>query len=182
CPIDTRIIAATHRDLQVMVSEGRFREDLFYRLDVITIAVPALRQRRDDIPMLVDYFLRMFAARYSRDKRSVSRQGMNALMAHEWPGNVRQLENVLLNAWILSDATELAPEDFELPRGSAIPHRPLHGVAPPSGTTVQSREEREKDEILQALEANAWNRAQAAKDLGIPRRTFYRRLKKYDIQ
>jgi len=182
CPIDTRVIAATHRDLQVMVSEGSFREDLFYRLDVITIPVPALRQRRDDIPLLVDYFLRMFAARYSREKRSVSKQGMSALMGYEWPGNVRQLENVLLNAWILSDATELAAEDFELPRGSRIPSRPLPGVAPSSATSVQSREEREKDEIIQALEANAWNRAQAAKALGIPRRTFYRRLKKYDIQ
>ena len=182
-PVKTRVIAATHRNLSEMVQHGRFREDLFYRLNVIEIRVPALRERLEDVPLLVDHFLRIFAARYTRDRRTISREAQKRLTSFRWPGNVRQLENVLLNAWILSDAAELQPEDFALPEDS-----PLQGGAIQAAgrdaipATTSARSEREREKILQALAASNWNRAKAAEIIGMPRRTFYRRLGKYGIQ
>src|SRR5689334_1435057 len=117
--VDTRVIAATHRDLAAMVAASAFREDLYYRLHVIEVRVPPLRERLEDIPILLDHFLGIFAARYGRERRSVSRAALKRLSAFSWPGNVRQLENVLLNAWVLSDRPELEIEDFELPTGRA---------------------------------------------------------------
>ncbi len=189
-PVDTRVIAATHRDLVGMVEAGTFREDLFYRLNVILVRVPPLRERLDDIPILIDHFLGIFAARYSRERRSVSRSALKLLMGYRWPGNVRQLENVLLNAWVLSDAPELEPEDFEAldspqrghtktASGSAPPNR----EAPPSTpTSLDQHRNEERDRIVAALSSANWNRVKAAELIGMPRRTFYRRLKEYDIQ
>jgi transcriptional regulator with GAF, ATPase, and Fis domain len=183
--VDTRVVAATHRDLASMVQAGTFREDLFYRLDVIEIRVPPLRERLEDVPMLIDHFLRLFAARYNRDKRTVSRDALKMLMGYDWPGNVRQLENVLLNAWILSDAGELEPDDFELPVERLVPQR--DGTSSISETrarpgSVDAAKEQERERILEALQACNWNRAKAAKRIGMPRRTFYRRLKEFGIQ
>ncbi|MEM6789453.1 MAG: sigma 54-interacting transcriptional regulator [Myxococcota bacterium] len=204
--VGTRVIAATHRDLAEMVARGHFREDLYYRLNVIEVRVPALRERREDIPLLIDHFLGLFAARYQRERRTVSRDALRRLMEYGWPGNVRQLENILLNAWILSDGPEIEAEDFELPpegrrggrdTGGAAPGRggapSLGGVRghPPTGDESEVRplprnaddaQQQERDRILAALEATNWNRAKAAQRVGIPRRTFYRRLKKYGIQ
>lgn len=179
--VNTRVIAATHRHLADMVRSGAFREDLYYRLNVIELKVPALRERSEDVPMLIDHFLRRFAARYKRERRTVSRDALKMLMAHPWPGNVRQLENVLLNAWILSDAAELEPTDFELP--ADLPSKPM--AAEDSHTRPQSigmRRQVEKDRIIEALTSTNWNRAKAAELMAMPRRTFYRRLKKYGIQ
>jgi len=120
-PVDARVIAATNRGLEQMVQEGTFREDLFYRLHVIEVRVPSLRERTEDIPPLMDHFMTLFAARYRREKKSLSREALRRMVSFDWPGNVRQLEHVL------------------------------------------------------------WNRVQAAKLIGIPRRTFYRRLKEYGI-
>ena len=177
--VNTRVIAATHRNLDKMVADGSFREDLYYRLNVIELRVPALRERADDIPSLIDHFLRLFAVRYKRERRTVSREALKDLMAYRWPGYVRQLENVLLNAWILSDAAELAPMDFEFPQSVPV------AVDDESHTRPQSlaaRREVEKDKILEALTATNWNRAKAAELMEMPRRTFYRRLKKFGIQ
>ncbi len=182
-PIDTRLIAATHRDLSSMVEAGRFREDLFYRLHVIEVRVPPLRERLDDIPVLIDHFLGIFASRYGRDRRSVSRAALKHLSGFPWPGNVRQLENVLLNAWVLSDQPELEVDDFELPSG-----RPPRAPAPPEEparhleTSLDVHRKGERERILAALARCNWNRVKAAKLVGLPRRTFYRRLKEYGIQ
>jgi transcriptional regulator with GAF, ATPase, and Fis domain len=198
-PIDVRVIAASHRDLSQMIAAGTFREDLYYRLRVVELRVPALRERPEDIPALIDHFLGIFAARYRRDKGSVSREALRALAGYAWPGNVRQLQNVLLNAWVLSDKPELEIPDFDLPLGSrriSETHAP-----PPSSQSARPSSERssetrttgrktsladhraqEKSRILQALEASSWNRVRAAQILDMPRRTFYRRLKEYDIQ
>jgi serine/threonine-protein kinase PknK len=182
-PVDTRVIAATHRDLGRMVAAGTFREDLFYRLNVISIRVPSLRERLDDIPLLVDHFLGIFAARYGRDRRSVSREAQRLLVSHPWPGNVRQLENCLLNAWVLSDAPELEPEDFDLPDPSLrAPSARLDEQAPTSETSLAEHKSRERERILAALADCNWNRVKAAELVGLPRRTFYRRLKEYGIQ
>ncbi|WP_235879911.1 sigma 54-interacting transcriptional regulator [Polyangium aurulentum] len=190
-PVDTRVVAATHRDLASMVKTERFREDLYYRLHVVEVRVPPLRERIEDVPILIDHFLGIFAARYNRERRSVSRAALRRLMAYAWPGNVRQLENVLLNAWVLSDQPELEPEDFELPDVRAA--RPTPPAAPiaPEGvaaerasreTSLEAHKAGERERILAALQAANWNRVKAARLVGLPRRTFYRRLKEYGIQ
>jgi serine/threonine-protein kinase PknK len=185
-PVSTRVVAATHRDLATMVAEGRFREDLFYRLNVIQVSIPSLRERLEDVPLLIDHFLGIFAARYSRDRRSVSRAALKRLMGYPWPGNVRQLENVLLNAWVLSDRPELEPTDFELPDvNRVVAVRPRTGrVEEPASVepSLEAHRAREKERMLRALADANWNRVRAAQLCGLPRRTFYRRLKEYGIQ
>jgi len=184
--VDVRVIFATNRDLAAMVEQGKFREDLYYRIQVVEVRLPALRERIEDIPQLVDHFLGIFAARYKREKRLVSREALRMLSQHPWPGNVRQLENVLLNAWVMSEEEELLPEDFDLPMpavpsAARAPARPAEAPKPVKGTTSEHfRGERER--ILDALRACNWNRVKAAELSGIPRRTFYRRLREYGIQ
>jgi DNA-binding NtrC family response regulator len=181
-PVDVRILFATNRDLERMVQEGKFREDLYYRIHVVEIHLPSLRDRGDDVPQLVDYFLGIFAARYKREKKSVSREGLRRLQAYGWPGNVRQLEHVLLNAWVMSEEPELSAEDFELPDGFRTSSAsPSVMRAPKKATTSQHRRD-ERERIIEALRSCNWNRVKAAELSGIPRRTFYRRLREYGIQ
>ncbi len=185
-PVDVRVIAATNRDLEQMVREGTFREDLFYRLHVVELHVPPLRQRTDDIAPLIDHFLTLFAARYRRERKTVGREALRRMVSYEWPGNVRQLEHVLLNAWLMGEKAEIAPEDLPLPepgRVSNAESSAIRVVAEP-GPLAQTKEEfkdTERERILNALSSSNWNRVHAAKVLGIPRRTFYRRLKEYGI-
>jgi DNA-binding NtrC family response regulator len=195
-PVDARVIAATNRDLAQMVADGTFREDLFYRLHVVEMNVPPLRDRVEDIPPLIDHFLSIFAARYRRDKKTISRDALRRLCAYPWPGNVRQLEHVLLSAWLMSDASEIPAEDIEL----QSPLLPAQGVRPvaasetrakavaassqPASGKARSENEfksAERERILSALTACNWNRVAAAKMIGLPRRTFYRRLKEFGI-
>jgi DNA-binding NtrC family response regulator len=197
-PVDVRVIAATNRDLAQMVAEGTFREDLFYRLHVVEMHVPPLRERVDDIPPLIDHFLSIFAARYRRDRKTISRDALRKLCAYPWPGNVRQLEHVLLSAWLMSDNADIPAEDVELPA-------PLHATPALAGRSTPPSESRtrtvlspgqpaaaraasqtefkaaERERILSALTACNWNRLAAAKMIGVPRRTFYRRLKEFGI-
>ncbi len=188
-PVDVRVICATNRELLSMVKDGKFREDLYYRIHVVEVHLPALRERAEDVPQLVDHFLGIFAARYKREKKAVSREALRMLADHDWPGNVRQLENVLLNAWVMSEEDELLPDDFDLPEFSQIlmpsraaeaPEEPQKARAMKGTTSEHQRGERER--ILDALRACNWNRVKAAQLSGIPRRTFYRRLKDYGIQ
>jgi DNA-binding NtrC family response regulator len=197
-PIDCRFLFATHRNLEQLVRENRFREDLYYRINVVQVPLPSLRERRDDIPLLVDHFLGIFAARYKRDKRSLTREAMHKIASYAWPGNVRQLEHVLLNAWVLCDQPEVDAEDIELPEGVLVsgvdaPGResPESAGAPSSSgipdsarraQTLSSHRRSERERIIEALEACNWNRVKAAELSGIPRRTFYRRLREYKIQ
>ncbi len=194
-PVDVRIVAATNRNLEEMVAAGTFREDLFYRLHVVELRVPALREREGDIPLLVDHFLSLFSARYRREKKTVTREAQRALADYAWPGNVRQLEHVLLNAWLMSEGEEIEPEDLSLPQGrreTTETARRTSSTTASSGapsSRAPSREVRsqedfrdsERERILQALQDSQWNRVQAAKIVGMPRRTFYRRLKEYGI-
>ncbi|HEU4536254.1 MAG TPA: sigma-54-dependent Fis family transcriptional regulator, partial [Polyangiaceae bacterium] len=130
-PIDARIVAATHRDLTAMIAAGAFREDLFYRLRVVEVFVPPLRERPEDIPLLIDHFLQRFAVRYRREKGSVGRDALRLLTEYAWPGNVRQLEHVLLNAWVLSDSAELDRDAFDLPPPSRLTPEPPAPAPPP---------------------------------------------------
>jgi serine/threonine-protein kinase PknK len=199
-PVDARVIAATNRGLEQMVQEGLFREDLFYRLHVIEVRVPSLRERTEDIPPLMDHFMTIFAARYRREKKSLSREALRRMVSYEWPGNVRQLEHVLLNAWLMSEGDEILPEDLQITEGSrsrpsssssssgtTTSEAEISSIRPssaPSGPVARTKEEfkdTERERILNALSSCNWNRVQAAKLIGIPRRTFYRRLKEYGI-
>jgi len=185
-PVDVRVLFATNRDLERMVKEGKFREDLYYRIHVVEIHLPALRERAEDVPQLVDYFLGLFAARYKREKKNVSRDALRRLQAYGWPGNVRQLEHVLLNAWVMSEDQELLAEDLELPDGFRSAEDRAQAAAPAArpvkkGTASQHRRD-EREVILEALRSCNWNRVKAAELSGIPRRTFYRRLREYGIQ
>jgi DNA-binding NtrC family response regulator len=174
--VDARVICATNRDLSEMVAAGTFREDLFYRINVVAIRLPALRERAEDVPLLVDHFMGVFAAHYRRERKTVSREAMKLLAAYAWPGNVRQLEHVLLNAFVLSESNLLEPADFSLPEQR-------HSTpAPAPAANLKAHKLTERERILGALEKANWNRLQAAKLCGIPRRTFYRRLKEYGIQ
>jgi transcriptional regulator with GAF, ATPase, and Fis domain len=185
--VDTRIIAATNRDLGAMVQAGTFREDLMYRLQVIEINVPPLRDRKDDILPLTDHFLTIFAQRYRREKKNVEREARKRLCDYDWPGNVRQLEHVLLNAWLMSEADEITMDDFTIPDLDSRPQSSRPSGASqsrPINVTVRSageHREAEKDRILAALTETNWNRVKAAEVVGMPRRTFYRRLKEYGI-
>jgi transcriptional regulator with GAF, ATPase, and Fis domain len=185
-PVDVRVVAATNRDLEDMVQRGTFREDLFYRLHVIELKVPALRERTDDIPALIDHFLTLFAARHRRDRKTIGRDALRKLVAYGWPGNVRQLENVLLNAWLMSDGSEIGPDDLTIPEAPSPPSISETVVKPRGSASSRPQTESqfrstERDKILHALTSCNWNRAQAAKLVGLPRRTFYRRLKEYGI-
>jgi DNA-binding NtrC family response regulator len=181
-PVDVRILFATNRDLERMVQEGKFREDLYYRIHVVEIHLPALRERSDDIPQLVDYFLGLFAARYKREKKAVSRDALRRLQSYSWPGNVRQLEHVLLNAWVMSEDQELLAEDFEVPDGFRPASASQSQMRPPKKATTSQHRRDERERIIEALRSCNWNRVKAAELSGIPRRTFYRRLREYGIQ
>jgi transcriptional regulator with GAF, ATPase, and Fis domain len=182
--VDVRVIAATNRDLEQMVEEGTFREDLYYRLHVVELRVPPLRERVEDIPPLIDHFLGIYSTRYRRDKKTVARDAIRRLCAYGWPGNVRQLEHVLLNAWLMGESSEIVTDDLEIPvaGGSISETRARTASIPPvrAGSKAEFKAS-ERDRILSALSACNWNRVQAAKMIGVPRRTFYRRLKEFGI-
>jgi serine/threonine-protein kinase PknK len=203
-PVDCRFLFATHRNLREMVDAGRFREDLFYRIHVVELPMPALRERTDDLPLLVDHFLGIFAARYKRDRGGLTKDALRRLGRYNWPGNVRQLEHVLLSAWIMNEEGEIDAGDLELPDESrpgshlnAAPQSvrepsseypkssssaPNHERPVSSKGTLSDHRRSEKERIIEALEASNWNRVKAAELSGIPRRTFYRRLREYNIQ
>lgn len=195
-PVDVRLMFATNRDLEALVSEGKFREDLYYRIHVVEVKLPALRERAEDIPQLVDHFLKIFAARYKRERGTLTRAAMRRLSNYHWPGNVRQLEHVLLNAWVLAEQPELDVADFDLPDAMQAQLRELRASdAPPapavrapvsermpSRATLSQHRRDERERIMRALQSCNWNRVRAAEVVGMPRRTFYRRLKEYGIQ
>ena len=186
--VDVRFIAASNRSLETLVQEGRFRADLFYRLNVVEIALPPLRERREDIPLLCEHFLAAFAERDGKPQKRLSRAALDRLLGAAWPGNVRQLEHVLLQAWVLVDAAVIDADDLAAqPMASLAPPPPSVDAAGEGVDAAASRENAEafrsdeKRRILAALEAHGWNRARAARALGIARRTFYRRLEDYGI-
>jgi DNA-binding NtrC family response regulator len=173
--IDVRLIAATNVDLEQEVLEGKFRTDLFYRLNVIPIRLPALRQRPEDIPLLVEHFLK----RFSPDRpRRFSKEAMEALMRYDWPGNVRELENVVERSVILSDAEVLELED--------LPEKIIEGPRRKGqlviDTPTMTLEELEKEYILRVLNYTGWQKKRASEILGINASTLYRKLLAYNLQ
>jgi PAS domain S-box-containing protein len=175
--IDVRVIAATHRDLPRLMAEGKFREDLYYRLNVIPIHLPALRERHSDIPLLVEHLLDRFASRGKGRATSISPRAMAILMDHHWPGNVREVENVLEHAVVCSRGSVIEPE--ALPRALLRPPEPR--PEPPAGLPDAGTPLGERDQILRALESSRWNRGRAAARLGVDRTTLWRKMRRLEI-
>jgi DNA-binding NtrC family response regulator len=173
--VDVRIIAATHRDLVKGVSQGKFREDLFYRLKVIEIEIPPLRDRREDIPELAQLFLKKYSKRSGKQVHSISNEGMRALHFYHWPGNVRELEHQIERAVTLTSASVLSVDDFEL--GSGVSST----VAPEATGDQKSLEDMERIHILKVLREVDFNKSRASEVLGIDRATLYRKAQKYGI-
>jgi len=179
--VDVRVIAATNIDLKLMVREGRFREDLFYRLNVITIDLPPLRSRTEDIPLLVTHFLQKFAAENCKAARQISPEALRPLMDYGWPGNVRELENVIERAVVLSNGPvigiDLLP-DHIVGRGSAgkiFEHRP-------DASLFEIIEDCERRVIVDMLEKCAWNQTEAAERFHIPLSTLNQKIKRLNIE
>jgi len=174
--VDTRIICTTNRDLERAMAEGRFREDLFFRLNVVPIYLPPLRERRDDIPSLMEFFLKRFASENARPARGFSPEATRLFMEYDWPGNVRELQNAVERAVVLSIESILGPELFALGAGAPLAKSDGNAVSVRIGTTVG---EMERILILRTLERCAQNRTRAAEVLGISVRTLRNKLKEY---
>ena len=175
--IDCRLVAATNADLEREVAEGRFRADLFYRLNVIPIKLPALRQRRDDIPLMVDHFLKRHTANGNTSK-TVTKEAMELLMKYDWPGNVRELENVLERALILDEGGTIGPEDLPDIVRFGDSHRGTLVIDSPTLTL----EGLEKEYILKVLNYTRWQKKRASELLGINASTLYRKLIAYGVE
>ncbi len=174
--IDVRIVAATNKHLEELVAEKKFREDLFYRLNVVSIHIPPLRDRKDDIPLLAEHFLRKYAAENERPVSRISPEALDLLTRYHWPGNIRELENIIERAIILSRHSIILPED--LPRRIRIEPSGISGTSLPSKISLI---EMEKIHIVKVLEETGGNKKKAADILGIDRRTLYRMAARYGI-
>lgn len=170
--VDVRILAATNKDLEELIQEGTFREDLYYRLNVVSILAPLLRERKEDIPLLAQHFLTRYATLRGKKIKSISSQVMDQLCRYSWPGNIRELENVMERAIILSSGEIILLRDLP-------PH--LRSAFPPKELSSPSLEEGERKLILDALQATRGNQSRAAQLLGIHRTTLSRKLKSYGI-
>jgi two-component system, NtrC family, response regulator HydG len=179
--VDVRIIAATNKDLGMMVAEGTFRDDLFYRLNVIPIRIPSMAERAEDVAPLTDYFLRKIAADMKRPAITATQFAVEKLMSHSWPGNVRELENTLKRAVALSQNGQIEAEQiiFAPARQAGSPSTSITLMSPPQGG--KSLAETQRSKIVQALEENSWNFTQTAQELGIGRTTLWRKIKKYNL-
>jgi DNA-binding NtrC family response regulator len=174
---DVRIIAATNRDLKKLVETGTFREDLYYRLNVIPVTLPPLRERKEDVPLLVDHFLAQLRAEMHKPLEAVSKEAMELLMAHDWPGNVRELRNVLERAAVLTRGPILTPLELDLTPPAASGS--LGGAAAEGADSLRDMERRH---IVTTLKQHHWNITRSAKALGIDRVTLYNKIKRYQIR
>lgn len=174
--VDVRIIAATNRDLKEEVQQGTFREDLFYRLNVVSLRVPPLRERREDVPLLAQHFLSRFAEKNKKPLKGFTPQAMDMMLKHEWPGNVRELENAVERAVILSLGDYISENELPLVVAES------EGVSRMEPAGGRSLEEIEREAILATLEQTGGNKSEAAKLLNISRVTLHNKLKKYGVE
>jgi two-component system response regulator PilR (NtrC family) len=185
-PLDVRILSATHKNLASLVEEGRFRHDLFYRINVIELPVPPLRERRDDIALIAAAILDRLAAELNEPVMSLSEDALQALRAHAFPGNVRELENILERALAMSDGSQIGVADLGLPvpGAAASTHavEPAAAMAHDAGALPDVIENLEREKIRQALEACRYNKTRAAAQLGITFRALRYKLKKLEIE
>ena len=175
--VDIRVIAATNRNLEQLVSEGKFREDLFYRLNVVMITMPPLRERAEDVPLLATAFLKEFGDQYDKKDLRLSPKAMAQIQAFDWPGNVRQLRNVIESMVVLSRTKELTPRSLPEPIRAGAPSE--EGVTLRVGSTLRDVE---RGMIRATLVSLGGNRAKTARQLGIGRKTLYRKMDQYGIE
>jgi two-component system, NtrC family, response regulator HydG len=179
--IDIRIITATHRDLYTRVQEGSFREDLYYRLKVFPIRLPPLRERREDIPLLVDHFTHRMNKSTGKRVQNLSRPAMQALLDYRWPGNVRELENAIEHAFVLCNRNQIEFEDLPIeirqPSDQAICESPV--ASPPTGR--KARKQLTRETLVDLLEESGWNKAEVGRRVGLSRTAIWKYMKKWDI-
>lgn len=175
--VNVRILAATNRDLEALIEQGRFRQDLFYRINIVRLSLPALRHRKEDIPLLIERFIDKQNRLQGKAVSGVNAEALHWLVSYDYPGNIRQLENIIEHAFILCAQGEI--ETQHLPGYLAV-------VAPKIGPTSSSihaiRQTSEEEAIVKALQRNGYNRLATAKELGMHKTTLFRKLKKYNIQ
>jgi DNA-binding NtrC family response regulator len=183
--VDVRVIATTNQDIKKAVREKRFREDLYYRIDVISLCVPPLRERKDDLPLLVDHFIHKYAKENHKKIKGIARDALAILTNYHWPGNIRELENLIERAIILDTDGVIGTDDLpEILRngGTFITSEPGQSIIKQFATTLkEALHEPEKVHILQVLKEVGWNKKRAAKKLGVNRTTLYNKLRKYDL-
>ncbi len=182
--VDVRVIAATNKDLEEEIETGNFREDLYFRLNVLPFTVPPLRERKDDIPRLVKHFLQYFCSKESREIKSIEKQALEALISYNWPGNVRELKNLIERLVIMT------PE--QIIRQTDLPHAIIKGISnkPASGEKLgtmpdsyrDAKEMFEKQFLLQKLKKNNWNISRTAEEIGLERSNLHRKIKSYGIE
>ncbi len=179
--VDIRILAATNRNLKEEVKKGAFREDLFYRLNVVPIQIPPLRERKEDVPLLLEHFLKIYNGKNGRNLQGFHPRALDALMRHSWPGNIRELENMVERVVILTRDDYVMFQDLPEPIrnavGDPLPTQVREGIR--SGMTIK---EMERELIIKTLEDNDQNRTRSARVLGITRRTLQHKLKEYEIE
>ena len=175
--VDVRLIAATNRDLRKKVAEGTFREDLFYRLYVVNLTLPPLRERDGDVVLLAQHYLKALAAENGKKTRSITPEAMNALEAYSWPGNVRELRNVIERMVVLGTGERLEVRDLPAAVREA-------GAGPAAGSAQAGRvlRDAERQLIEDALRRHKGNRTKAAQELGISRRTLHRKLNEFGLR
>ncbi len=166
---DFRVICATNRDLKSMVDEGSFREDLYYRLNVVNINIPPLRERTDDIPLLVDYFIKKYCTSMNRPPISIDPAALQRLQEFKFPGNIRELENMIERAIVIGNGRKITLKDLPLEKNVV-------------GSSFESLDDLEKNHIHQILTKYSWNISRAAKALDVDRVTLYNKIKKYDLK
>jgi len=170
-PVDIRLVCATNQNLDEMVADGSFREDLLYRINTIHIEIPPLRERKEDIVAIADYFLKIYCNKYRKNCAKISESGLKKLQNYQWPGNVRELQHTIEKAVILSDKNELTPDDFF-----------FKPVAQSTGDFFEGTiEEMEQKMISKIIQKNGSNLSAAAEQLGITRQTLYNKMKKYNL-
>ncbi len=182
--VDVRVIVSTNQDLEKLVAEKKFREDLYYRLNVISINIPPLRKRKDDLPVLVEYFIDMYSKENHKEMESLSGETLAILTNYDWPGNIRELENIIERAVILDmdgvitkeDLPEIILQHFTTPSEMAIAANDLQNAS-----LKNALKEPEKIYILQVLKEVGWNKKKAARKLGVNRTTLYNKLRKYNL-
>jgi len=173
--VDVRIIAATNKDLIEEVKKGNFREDLLYRLNVIPISVPPLRERKEDIPEIVEHFLSYFAVEYGQKPKTITEDGLKALEAYEWPGNIRELRNMIERLVIMTPSNTITAKNIMVASSSRSDYFVFN-------TLKEARDSFEKDFIIKKLEDNSWNISKTAEILDIERSNLHRKIKAYDIK
>jgi transcriptional regulator with PAS, ATPase and Fis domain len=173
-PVDFRLITSTNLDPEVAVREGRLRQDLYFRINTVTVSLPPLRERTADVPLLARLFLERFRARHNRDIDGIGPEAFRRLLSYRWPGNVRELEHAIERAVLVARGKEIAATDLPEALQAAVA---VDGDAPPPG----SLEEIERVSIIRALETSGWNKQAAAHLLGLRRPTLYSKMRRHGI-